>query len=218
MFKLIQRLLLLLLLVAVGAGVLQWNNYHKMIECRDNALLYFEENDFEKSIHYLEEGLHHVSFIGSNMKDDMECYLAESYFQLGEYEKAVDLYNGLLRKNSSVKEYYFLKAEAYESMGEMEKALGVCRDGWEETSETVFLSKICDNYIKSKNYEQALIYARKGVEVQGADASEFLFKEIVIYEKAEDYQAAYEAAQEYNQLYPDDEKGQRELKFLSTRI
>ena len=43
-------------------------------------------------------------------------------------------------------------------------------------------------------------------------------KEIVIYEKSNDYQSAYDTALEYNKRYPEDEKGQKELKFLETRI
>ena len=45
-----------------------------------------------------------------------------------------------------------------------------------------------------------------------------MYGKIVIYEKAEAYDKAYEAAQKYVELYPDDEAGKKEYTFLSTRI
>jgi hypothetical protein len=69
-----------------------------------------------------------------------------------------------------------------------------------------------------KKYKKALKYAKQGVDLEGEESREFLFKEIVIYEKCNDYQSAYDTALEYTKRYPEDEKGQKELKFLETRI
>ena len=47
---------------------------------------------------------------------------------------------------------------------------------------------------------------------------DFMYGKIVIYEKAQEYDRAYEAAKKYVELYPDDEAGKKEYIFLSTRI
>ena len=46
---------------------------------------------------------------------------------------------------------------------------------------------------------------------------DLLYNEIVVYEKKHDFQTAKQKAEEFMQLYPDDEAGQREYDFLSTR-
>ena len=218
MGKIIRIVIIIILAVLLALGGFQWRNYHKKSQYRENALLYFKEKDYQKSVDYLEKGLKQMSVFGDDMDEDMSCYLAESYYQLGEYEQASQVYDGLLDKNPGEQKYFLLKAEALIALGSRQEAISLYEKGWEETGSTVFLREICDCYIEEKEYEKALDYARMGVEAEKGDSPAFLFKEIVIYEKCNDYQAAYEAALEYTTRYPEDEKGQRELKFLETRI
>lgn len=218
MAKIIRIVIVILLVAFIGLAGFQWRNYHKKSECRDNALLYFKEKDYEKAIGYLEKGLKQMSMFGDDMNKDMSCYLAESHYQLGQYEEAAEIYRSLLEDDSSNETYYLLEAEAYAAMDRTDKAVEIYEEGWEETGSSAFLSRICDSYLESGNYEEALRYARMGVEKNESDAADFLFKEIVIFERSGDYSSAYDAAVEYTTRYPDDEKGQKELKFLSTRI
>ena len=218
MGKIIRISVIILLAVLIALGGFQWRNYHKKSQCRENALLYFKEKDYEKAISYLRDGLKQLSVFGDDMDEDMSSYLAESYYQLGEYEKAAEVYDGLLDKHPQEQKYFMLKAESLIAMGKREDAIKLYEKGWKETKSTVFLREICDCCIQEKDYEKALEYARLGVDSEKENSSEFLFKEIVIYEKSNDYQSAYETALEYTTLYPDDEKGQKELKFLETRI
>ena len=218
MFKVIRNILICLIL---GLGVffgLQWKNYQAKAQYRQDALLYFHEEDYQKAISYLEEGLDKMSFFGQDMDQDMSCYLGESYYQLGEYDQAVEIYDQLIADDSKTKMFYFLKAEACEAQGEHEKAVEVLQMGWEKTEDSVFLTRICDSYIAAEDYEKALSYAQKGAEAEDENSADFLYKEIVIYEKCQDYQSAYAVATKYVSLYPDDEKGVKELTFLSTRI
>lgn len=218
MVKIIRVVLIILLVALIGLGGFQWRNYQKKKECRDNGLLYFKEEDYEKSITYLKKGLKGISMFGKEMDEDMSCYLAESYYQLGEYEEAARIYRSLRGRNSGKESYYVLEAEAYMAMEQRDKAVELYEKGWKNTGSSVFLSKICDAYIESEDYEEALRYADLGLEKDEENAGEFLFKKIVIYEKCEDYSSAYETAVQYTALYPDDEKGLKELKFLETRI
>ena len=218
MGKIIRIVAVILLVVLIALGGFQWKNFHKKSQCRENALLYFKEKDYEKSVSYLQEGLNQMSVFGDDMDEDMSCYLAESYYQLGEYEKASGIYDGLMDKHPQEEKYFMLKAENLIAMGNREDAIKLYEEGWNKTKNTAFLREICDCCIEEKEYEKALEYARLGADAGKGDSQEFLFKEIVIYEKCNDYQSAYEAALEYTKQYPEDEKGQKELKFLETRI
>ena len=92
------------------------------------------------------------------------------------------------------------------------------RQGCNNTKDTDFLEKICEIYVEKKDYDNALSYIQKGIEQGGDSKAEFMYGKIVIYEKAQEYDKAYEAAKKYVELYPDDEAGKKEYTFLATRI
>ena len=52
----------------------------------------------------------------------------------------------------------------------------------------------------------------------GDNKGDFMYQKVIIYERSQDYEAAYEAVQEYCELFPNDEDAQKERTFLSTRI
>ena len=218
MRKIIRIVIIVLLAVLIVMGGFQWKNYHKKSQFRENALLYFKEQDYEKAVSYLEKGLKQISVFGDDMDEDMSCYLAESYYQLGDYEKSSEIYDDLLDKHPEEQKYFLLKAENLIAMEQMEDAVKLYEEGWDKTKNSIFLRKICDCYLEKKKYKKALKYAKLGMDLEEEDSREFLFKEIVIYEKCNDYQSAYDAALEYTTRYTEDEKGQKELKFLETRI
>jgi tetratricopeptide (TPR) repeat protein len=218
MRKIIRIVIIALLVVLIILGGFQWKNYHEKSQIRENALLYFKEKDYEKAVSYLEKGLKQISVFGDDMDEDMSCYLAESYYQLGDYEKSLKIYDELLDKHPEEQKYIMLKAENLIAMDKMEDAISLYEEGWDKTKNSIFLREICDCYLEKKKYKKALKYAKQGVDLEGEESREFLFKEIVIYEKCNDYQSAYDTALEYTKRYPEDEKGQKELKFLETRI
>ena len=218
MGQFIRIIVIIILAVLIVLGGFQWRNYHKKSQCRENALLYFKEKDYEKAVSYLEEGLKQISVFGDDMDEDMSCYLAESYYQLGDYEKASKVYDSMLDKHPRDQKYMMLKAETLIAMGKREEAVRLYEKGWDTTKNTAFLREICDCYIAGKEYEKALEYAELGVKAGNGDSRDFLFLEIVIYENCQDYQSAYDAAVTYTTNYPEDEKGEKERKFLETRI
>lgn len=207
--------------IAVLAVVLtfwQWKGYAQKKECRENALLYFKEQDYSKSIRYLEEGLDKKCFFASKIEHDMNCYLAESHYQLGEYDKAETIYDALIKKNPGEARYYQLKGRCAKEAWQLKKAVQVFNDGWKKTKQGEFLKEICDIYLEKGNEEKALAYAREGVRAGGESKQQFMYLEVIIYEKSQDYQKAYEAVEEYCSLFPEDEAAQKEKTFLSTRI
>lgn len=75
---------------------------------------------------------------------------------------------------------------------------------------------LCD--LAEENYESALENVQRGLaEAQSDQMQELLFNEVVIYEKSLDFQTAQEKADEYLQMFPDDERMRTEKEFLDSR-
>lgn len=218
MRKIIVRVAIVVVILLAGTGIFQWHNYQQKLEYRKEALLYFKEEDYSKTISYLEKALKLHSAFAGKLDLDMTCYLAESHYQLKDYDKAEKIYNKLINNDSKNVQYYILKGECVAKSGDVESAVKVYEQGWNHTQDTDFLEKICEIYVKQKDYENALVYIQKGIDQGGESKASFMYGKIVIYEKAQEYDKAYEVAQKYVKLYPDDEAGKKEYTFLSTRI
>ena len=218
MRKIIGRVVIVVLLLLAGTGVFQWHNYEKKTEYREEALLYFKEEDYSKTISYLGQALKLHSVFAQKLDLDMTCYLAESHYQLKEYEKAEQIYDKLINNDSKNAQYYILKGECVAKSGDYKAAVKVYEQGWNHTQDTDFLEKICEIYVEQKDYDNALTYIQKGIEQGGESKADFMYQQIVIYEKAQNYDKAYEVAKKYVELYPNDVNGKKEYTFLSTRI
>ncbi|MCR4705089.1 MAG: tetratricopeptide repeat protein [Lachnospiraceae bacterium] len=89
--------------------------------------------------------------------------------------------------------------EKYGDSGEIYNQLGVCR-------------------LKMQDYENALLAFQVGMEAEKEPCLQNLkFNEIVAYEYLGDFKKAASLMEEYRGHYPDDEKAEREWKFLKTR-
>jgi tetratricopeptide (TPR) repeat protein len=218
MGKFLRVILLLVVIAVAGMGYMQWRTYAKKKELRSDALIYFKEEDYKKSIDYLEKALALKTIFGLNIDQDMECYLAESCFRMEDYERAEELYHKLQKKDSGNSLYYLLEGQCCTSYGDYEKAMQIFKKGWEKTKDPAFISEICEIYIEQNEYDKALSYARQGLGKDGTADAELMYDLIIIYEKSQDYEAAYQAALDYCEKYPEDERGKKELVFLSSRI
>lgn len=75
---------------------------------------------------------------------------------------------------------------------------------------------LCD--IAEGNYSEALTNISTGLPLASTEEmKDLLFNEIVAYEKLLDFSSAKQKAQEYLEMFPDDEAVQKELAFLKTR-
>ena len=57
MRKIIIRVAIAAVILLAGIGVFQWHNYQQKVEYRKEALLYFKEEDYSKTISYLGQAL-----------------------------------------------------------------------------------------------------------------------------------------------------------------
>lgn len=218
MSRLVKGIIAAAAAVILLGGIWQWRAFTEKQELRDDALLYFKEQDYAKTIQYLESALNRHALFSGSLNHDMTCYLAESYYQLNDYEQAEEIYDKLIASDSDEPSYYQLKGRCARDDGDPERAMEIYTDGWEHTQDSTFLKLICDIYLEQEDYENALAFTEQGIAAGGETKGEFMYQKVIIYERSLDYDAAYEAVQEYCELFPEDEKAQKEMTFLSTRI
>lgn len=76
---------------------------------------------------------------------------------------------------------------------------------------------LCD--IAEGKYEDALTNINNGLpSATTEEMQDLLFNEIVVYEKQLDFATALQKAQEYLEMFPEDEAAAKEVKFLQTRV
>ena len=72
--------------------------------------------------------------------------------------------------------------------------------------------------MEQEDYEKALEYIQKGLEVKDREVNQaLLFNEIVVYERSRDFASAKEKMQQYLAQYPADAAAVKENYFLQTR-
>lgn len=76
---------------------------------------------------------------------------------------------------------------------------------------------LCD--IAEGNYADALTNISNGLPAATTEEmQDLLYNEMVVYEKQLDFATALQKAREYLEIFPEDEKVEREMKFLQTRV
>ena len=225
MIKVIARILLIMILAGGVFVFFQYRQYNDKVEKREEALQYFKDEDYAQSIRLLENALEEKNIFSREIDEDIRCYLAESYYLFQEYDKASRLYEQMIHDNPRKASCYILQGECQTAAGDAagkkteyyEAARQTYEQGYEKTGDTDFLKRLCQLCLDVGKYPSAITYADRGIKDGGDRTADFHYYKIVIYEKAQDYEAAYRTAAEYVELYPDDQKGQKEYTFLSTR-
>ncbi|MFQ9748150.1 MAG: tetratricopeptide repeat protein [Anaerobutyricum soehngenii] len=104
----------------------------------------------------------------------MTCYLAESHYQLKEYDEAEKIYDKLINNDSKNAQYYILKGECLAKSGDAKAAVKVYEQGWNHTQDTqIFWRKSVRYSVEQKDYDNALKYVQKGIEQGGESKVRF---------------------------------------------
>ncbi|MDO4521763.1 MAG: tetratricopeptide repeat protein [Eubacteriales bacterium] len=112
-----------------------------------------------------------------------------------------------------------LMGEVYLAQGDTVHARNVyqqCIEAFGETAEAYNGIVLCD--IADGAYDAAISDADAGLTLDGENGKRDLrYNQIVAYEKKLDFETAKAKAQEFAELYPEDEAGKKEYDFLITR-
>ncbi len=147
-----------------------------------------------------------------------DCYeVSQIYYYLQQYDKARDM---LMKP---VEEKYVpaiaLMGQVYLAVDDYAHAGAMYQLIYEQEGETPIVDNgfaLCA--LAAGDYDDALNYINKGLALDEEEGKQQLrFNEITAYERKLDFSTALVKAEAYNALYPGDEAGIRELKFLRTR-
>lgn len=144
----------------------------------------------------------------------------KAYYYLGEYDNALAAFKKAV-KNGEQDALYF-EGMTYVAKSDYNSAKKLFKEYISKED----LTKNIDAYVQISNclievedYEQALTYVQKGLDLGETSVQKSLLKNnVIIYEKMGLYKKAYSVAGKYVKLYPDDKKMKRELTFIRTRI
>ena len=144
----------------------------------------------------------------------------KAYYYLGEYDNALAAFKKAV-KNGEQDALYF-EGMIYVAKSDYNSAKKLFKEYISKED----LTKNIDAYVQISNclievedYEQALTYVQKGLDLGETSVQKSLLKNnVIIYEKMGLYKKAYSVAGKYVKLYPDDKKMKRELTFIRTRI
>lgn len=218
MKKSIKGIISIAVIIAAVFFVFQYLGYHKMKSLYSEGMIYFEEEDYQKSNEFFEKALKKKTIFGKKFRQEIRLFQAEGDYYLGEAKEAVKIYDELLNNDPKNKALYLMKGRCYMDEEQIDEAKSIFNEGWENTKDVVFLQQLCSICIDQNDMDTALSYINVGLKEGEGDEKKFLFNEIVIYEKMQEYKKAYEKAKEYCDAFPEDENGKKELTFLSTRI
>ena len=210
-----------------GASYLKLGEQEKAAGCFDTAIAldsgdyhlylriyeaYEEQNLTAVGDEYLQKAL---NILPETTEEKYE--VSQIYYYLQDYEKARDMLLGPVDDKYvpaiSLMGEVYLAMEDYNHAGAM----------YEQIQELEGETPIVDNgyalcALSAGEYEEALKYINRGLELEEEEGKQQLrFNEIVVYERMLDFSTAFVKAEAYNALYPGDEAGKKELKFLRTR-
>ena len=195
---------------AAKAAVMEPNDYEMFLSIYQQ---YEAINQSAVGDQYLQQVLNNES---TGLEDDYQK--GSIYYYLGDYEKAA---TALARPVEAKKEDAMrLMGQVYLAQGDTQSAWVVYqqyKETFGETAESYNGIALCD--IADGDYDTALQDIQQGLSLDVSDSSkrDLLYNEIVVYEKKMDFATAKQKAEEFMQLYPDDEAGQKEYDFLITR-
>lgn len=210
----------LVLCVLALVGFFAYQGHEKSIQndLYEEAAVFFEEEDYKKAIQYFDEAREHDNLFTGNLEEEILYYKAEGYLNLGETEEAIAIYDQFILENPKEPMNYILEGYCYLEAGNYDEAYTCYWNGYDQTGEEDFLVQLCNIDIQMEEYDKALEVAADVSGLQDDEiVKELKFLEIVIFEKQQKYEQAYEKAAAYCEAYPDDEKGKKEKDFLESR-
>lgn len=193
-----------------GAVAMEPDNYEMFLNIYQQ---YEAINQSAVGDQYLQQILNNES---DSLEDDYQK--GSIYYYLGDYEKAA---TALARPVEAKEEAAMqLMGQVYLAQGDTQSAWVIYqqyKETFGDTAESYNGLALCD--IADGDYDTALQDIQQGLSLDASDASkrDLLYNEIVVYEKKMDFATAKQKAEEFMQLYPDDEAGQKEYDFLITR-
>ena len=205
------------LVVFVGLFAIGGIGYVRQRMAASDGVKYLEQKEYQKAYEKFDHAAGRFTFIFTGQKKNVLFYEGESLYRMGEYNKAIEVYDKLINYGES--KAYSLKAYCLMHQKKQKQAIKVCDLGISEFPEEgdIYCTKYAI-YAKQKKYKTGLKVLETALKQDGLnDKQEVLFTRISAYESMFEFDKAYEYAKKYVKAYPKDADGKKELTFLETR-
>lgn len=181
------------------------------------GITYLDKKEYQKAYEQFDHAAGKFTLIFTKQKKDVLFYEGEALYQMGEYGKAIEIYDELIDHGES--RAYSLKAYCLAQQKKLNKAIDVCDQGIKEHPDDGEI--YCTKYAvlaKQEKYTQGLKVIERALKQKELEnKKEVLFARISAYESMFDFDTAYRYAKAYVKAYPKDANGKKELTFLETR-
>lgn len=205
------------LVVLVALFAISGIGYIRQRMAASEGVKYLDQKEYQKAYEEFDSASKRFTLVFTKQKKNVLLYEGEALYQIGEYNKAIEVYDKLIDHGES--KAYSLKAYCLMQQKKQKEALNVCDLGISEFPEEgdIYCTKYAI-YAKQKKYKQGLSVIKKALKQESLnDKQEVLFARISAYESMFDFDTAYKYAKQYVKAYPKDAQGKKELTFLETR-
>ena len=205
------------LIVFAGLIAVSGIGYIRQRMAANQGVEYLNQKEYQKAYEEFDSAASRFTLIFTKQKKNVLLYEGEALYQMGEYNKAVEVYDKLIDHGES--KAYSLKAYCLMHQKKEKQALEVCNLGISEFPEEgeIYCTKYAI-YANQEQYKKGLKVIKKALKQEGLkDKQKVLFARISAYESMFDFDTAYKYVKAYVKAYPNDAQGKKELTFLETR-
>ena len=181
------------------------------------GITYLDKKEYQKAYEEFDSAASRFTLIFTKQKKNVLFYEGEALYQMGEYNKAAEIYDRLIDRGEI--KAYSLKAYCLMQRNKTKEALEVCNLGISEFPKEgeIYCTKYAI-YAKQEKYKEGLQVIKKALKQDELkNKKEVLFARISAYESLFDFDTAYKYTKAYVKAYPKDAQGKKELTFLETR-
>lgn len=205
------------LIVILGLFAISGVGYVRQRMAASDGVKYLEQKEYQKAYEEFDSAASRFTLFFTKQKKNVLFYEGEALYQMGEYNKAIEVYDKLIDHGES--RAYSFKAYCLMHQKKTKEALSVCNLGISEFPEEgeIYCTKYAI-YAKQEKYKQGLNVIKTALKQENLkNKQEVLFARISAYESMFDFDTAYKYAKAYVKAYPKDAQGKKELTFLETR-
>lgn len=167
---------------------------------------------------YNAEAISYINLALSNISKPSEYELGIFNYYIEDYTQARNHLEASKESKNTAEGVVYL-GKTYVALGDTPYAISLCEAFINAHPEAPsVLNELGIMYAKESEYERALECFEKGLELNaGTDRQYLMFNRIVALERTGQFTKAKEFMKEYVEMYPMDEKAERENIFLSSR-
>ena len=205
-----------------GAYDKSLSDYNKALSLKPKKLEYYIGKYNLLKINNKETEAKAVLSEGAKIKPqtDLDQYnMARVLYYLGDQKAAMSQL--MISAQSGIEEANYTIGEIYRENKNYKKALQYYEkylsEGKVKDAKGYNQAAVC--LMKNEEYDKALDYLKKGIEVKDGTTLQVLMKnEIITYENLGEYNKAHEVITDYQKMYPEDKEAAKEAEFIDTRI